>query len=341
MSSIPFNLNPKLQGIRFRGKHRLGLGQQLRQQLRQHVEQKVGSELDSIKAVPKYKFHTKTSTDSKVSPSATLTPTAGLTPTQIRTAYGLNNVPENGTGVIIGVVDAYLYSSAQADFVAYDSFYNLGNPNALTVYSLGKVSNASWSLEQSLDIQAIHAVAPMAKIYLIQAASDSLTDLLAGVQKAVSLGCGIISCSWGSPEFSTENNYASYFSAANTVFLASAGDSDDIVNWPSVLSDVISVGGSTLNVSATGTRISETVWSDTGCGPSVYIAIPSYQSGAGISGSKDLPLILLRMPTQSTGINIINTAYIGTQTFFEVGGTSLSAPIWAGIIGLANQAGKH
>ncbi len=59
---------------------------------------------------------------------------------------------------------------------------------------------------------------------------------------------------------------------------ASAGDGGYGVLFPASSTDVIGVGGTTLSVGANGVRTSETAWSGTGSGCSVYNAAPAWQS---------------------------------------------------------------
>jgi len=84
---------------------------------------------------------------------------------------------------------------------------------------------ASWNMEEALDIEWAHAMAPKAKIYLVEAASDSTADLMAAVRIASSLpGVKEVSMSWGGTEFSYEASYDSVFTTPGIVYFASGGD---------------------------------------------------------------------------------------------------------------------
>lgn len=181
--------------------------------------------LNAIKAT-KHSRVNPISANATIGPLQLPSPTSGYTPIQLRTAYGLTSLSATGAGQTICVVDAYKYPNAVADFQAFDAFYSIGHPNNLRVVSLGTVSDVSWSLEQALDVQAIHSIAPQALIVLVQAKSDSLADLLAAVEYCNTSvpAMTVLSMSWGSDIFSGESNYNSYFTKADVVYIASSGD---------------------------------------------------------------------------------------------------------------------
>ncbi|AYV76301.1 MAG: peptidase S8 and S53 subtilisin kexin sedolisin [Terrestrivirus sp.] len=289
---------------------------------------------------------------------------AGISPVTIKSLYGISQISgaPTGTGLIIGIVDAYTYANAASDLAVFSKQYSLPTPN-LVVKTLGTTANTGWSLEQSLDIQWAHAIAPGATILLVQAASANMTDLLTAVKTAITAGANVISLSWGAGEASTQLSYDSNFISAvsNVVFVASAGDSPG-VGYPSSSPNVLSVGGTTLteNTSThppTFTRNPETAWynsstSATGGGVSTIESIPSFQKNnlssvipsSGVVGLTTLnnkrgtPDVSFNADPNS-GVSVYNTMY-GPSTsspWYTVGGTSFGAPAWAAIITLANQ----
>ncbi len=139
-------------------------------------------------------------------------------------------------------------------------------------------ANSGWALEINLDIQWAHAIAPGAKILLVEASSNSFSNLLAAENYA-SAHAGYVSNSWGAGEFSGENSYDSYFSRSGVSFFVSAGDAGLPAEYPSASPNVISVGGTTLNFNADGSVKSETGWSDGGGGCSKYESATSVQAG--------------------------------------------------------------
>jgi subtilase family serine protease len=103
---------------------------------------------------------------------------------------------------------------------------------------------------------------------------------------------------------------------------------------------VVAVGGTTLPLDGAGNRTgAETAWNGSGGGLSAYVAEPAYQSSYGISsgGKRAIPDVAA-VADPNTGVAVYSsTRYNGQKGWFVVGGTSLSSPLWAGFIALADQ----
>ncbi len=194
------------------------------------------------------------------------TPT-GLTPEQILKAYGISGITfsggtisGDGAGQTIAIVDAYNDPNISSDLAAFDAEYGLSSPPSFTVANLGATTtDAGWSLETALDVEWAHAIAPEARIVLVEASSDSLSALFNAVSYASNLaGVSVVSMSWGTSEFSGETQYNSVFTTPagheNVTFVAASGDSGSYYgpDYPSVSPDVLAVGGTTLSVSSDG-----------------------------------------------------------------------------------------
>ncbi len=162
----------------------------------------------------------------------------GYSPQQIRAAYGVNaikfsggTVTGNGAGETIAIVDAYNDPNIASDLAKFDSQYGLSAPPSFTVKNLGgTTTNAGWALEESLDVEWAHAIAPAANIVLVEAASSNLNSLFSAVSYASKLpGVGVVSMSWGTQEFWGEARYDSIFTTpaghTNVTYVASSGDS--------------------------------------------------------------------------------------------------------------------
>lgn len=208
---------------------------------------------------------------------------------------------------------------------------------------LSRISNNSgWELEASLDVEWAHAIAPGAKILLVEARSSSGTDLLNAINYARSqAGVVAVSMSWGGSEFSTEALYDSDFTSTNgVVFFAAAGDSGTGVEWPAVSPNVIGVGGTTLHLSSTNALQSETAWSGSGGGVSTFETEPSYQTAYGITiggGKRTVPDVSYDADPNS-GVAVYDSySYDGQNGWFQVGGTSEGAPQWAAIDALGKS----
>jgi subtilase family serine protease len=288
-----------------------------------------------------------------------LGPGGGLSPAQLRQAY---NLPSTGGSQIIAIVDAYDDPNALADFNTFSAQFGLPketstNATASTnkvfqvVYGNGSRptadSSGGWELEESLDIEWAHAMAPNAKIVLFEALDSSFTNLLGAEQTAAGYtdGNGLtvkeISNSWGSSEFSGENTYDSYFSGTTAAYFVSAGDSGAPAEYPSASPYVVSVGGSTVNTDNSGNFTSETGWSGGGGGPSAYETRPSFQSAiSSIVGAKRGTPDITSAADPNTGGSVYDSyPYSGfVYGWVPIGGTSWSSPTLAGIANLAATA---
>lgn len=268
---------------------------------------------------------------SKGTPFATISPT-GLTPNQIRSAYNLPSTGGNGT---IAIVDAYDCPTVQNDFTTFSQQFELPTVNFEVHKMARSISvNANWSLEISLDVQWAHAIAPNAKILLVEARSSSIIDLLSAVKYAAGRPDVVaVSMSWGTPEFLGQTVYDSYFTSNHgVVFFAAAGDNGAGVIWPSTSSNVIAVGGTTLAFSNDGKLASETAWSGSGGGVSAYETEPQYQITYNVTqanGNRAVPDVSYDANPTSGFPVYDTTAYNGQTGWFQVGGTSAGAPQWA------------
>lgn len=142
--------------------------------------------------------------------------------------------------------------------------------------------------------------------------------------------------SWGSGEFSSETLYDSHFTASGVVYFAASGDSGGKTIWPSVSPNVVSAGGTTLNVDSSGNFLSETGWSGSGGGKSRYESIPTYQTAVmNIVGTKRGTPDLSFDADPNTGVSVY-----WQGGWYVFGGTSVSTPSLAGIVNLAASSGN-
>lgn len=215
-----------------------------------------------------------------------------------------------------------------------------------TMSSTAPAYDSGWATEIALDVQWAHAIAPQARIVLIEAPDASLNSLLAAIRLANAMGPGIVSMSFGASEGSWTSSVDSAFTGTGMSYLAATGDSGAAVAWPSVSTKVLAVGGTTL--SASGTSRSEVAWSGTGGGLSAYVATPSYQTsqipGVGSLARRSVADVAFNAnPSTGQYVALIPKGSTATS-WVSAGGTSLSTPQWAGLLAIANalrvQAGK-
>jgi subtilase family serine protease len=275
------------------------------------------------------------------------------------------NTPDGGSQSI-AIVDAFDDPDAAADLAVFSSQFGLPlSANKFkVVYAQGTKPatdpSGGWEIEESLDIEYAHAMAPHAMLYLVEAKTNSFSDLFSAVLVATNLvhcgkattcpstanGKGEISMSWGGGEFSDEADFDWVFTGKNVVFLAATGDSPGVI-YPSASPNVIGVGGtSTARSLNTGNLIQEISWSDGGGGLSFYEPAPTYQSViANIGqGARALPDVSADA-NPNNGYWVYDSYPIAGESnpsnWWLVGGTSASTPLVAGIINAASTASGH
>lgn len=295
---------------------------------------------------------------------------AAETPASLACLYGLVSVVAgcnpltlttvaSGGSRAIAIVDAYDYPTALADLAAFSKQFGLPAPTAAT-FTVAYQGSAKpgpdpycsmyggwscWAAEAALDIEMAHAMAPAAHVYLVEANSNANADLLAAVKKAITLvqaaGGGEISMSWGGGEYSAETQSDSTFAGTNVIFFASSGDGEGTI-YPSVSPNVVAVGGTTVSRNpSTLAYQGEIGWEDTGGGYSVYEPRPAFQSSIStlVGAHRGVPDVsAVGNPRSGVWVydSFDNTVAGVPYAWSILGGTSVSAPLWAGI---ANHAG--
>ncbi len=277
---------------------------------------------------------------------ATTGPT-GLSPAAVRHFYGHDLITNTGSGQIIAIVTAFDSPNAEKDLGTFSTNYKLtacttANGCFKKIYAAGTVPpvDATWALETALDVQWAHAIAPAAKIYLVEAKSSSNTDLLAAVDVAVSNGANVVSMSFGGAEYAAQINDDVHFNKLNITFVAASGDTGYGAEYPSSSPYVLAVGGTTVVLGTGNVYGSETAWSGSSGGQSKYDLIPAYQSGLPVpssNGYRAIPDVSFDANPASGFAVYDSTAYGGATGWFQVGGTSAGAPQWAGLAAIVNS----
>lgn len=279
-----------------------------------------------------------------------------FSPLQIRHAYGFDRVAfedathslvaGDGQGTTIAIVDAYDDPNVASDLAQFDSIYGLAAPPSFTKVNqsggtISPTANRGWSGEIALDVEYAHAMAPGANILLVEANDASIDNLLAAVTYAAHQpGVVAVSMSWGGNEDSTETLLDSRFvtpSGHNGVtFLAASGDSGGVTSYPPASPNVVAVGGTSLYLNSQGDYLSESGWSGSGGGLSLYENQPAYQNGVVTQSStrRAMPDVSF-VANPSTGVMIYDT--YGGRGLYTVGGTSAATPIMAGLTAIIDQ----
>jgi subtilase family serine protease len=274
----------------------------------------------------------------------------GVTPAEIKKIYDL---PATGGTGTIALIDAYDDANMESDLAVFDKQFNL--PACTTAngcfekhkMATSVSSNSGWAMETSLDIEWAHAIAPNAKILLVEAKTPSGANLMSAVDYAAARKDVIaVSMSWGGAEFSDELSYDTHFvskTSSSIAFFASSGDDGTGASWPASSPNVIGVGGTSLSLASSGALIAESAWSGSGGGVSAYEKEPAYQTAYKISkanGMRAIPDVSYDADPAS-GYPIYMSTGTGSKAkgaWDTVGGTSAGAPQWAAIRALGGSA---
>jgi hypothetical protein len=277
---------------------------------------------------------------------------SGLTPALLSHAYGLDaisftspsgaTVPGNGSGETIAIIEAYHDPTLVSDLAVFDQTYNLPATTPTVVNLGGARSNPGWALEESLDVEWAHAIAPGANLVVIEAKAQTRSALLAAVDTARYLpGVDVVSMSWGFGEVPYESSSHFTTPAGHTgiTFVAASGDNGLAggTNWPAVSPNVLAVGGTSLVVDNSGDYQYESAWYDSGGGFSRFDREPAYQRIIQATGKRGTPDVAFDGDPNS-GVEVYQTStYSGQGSWSVVGGTSLGTPAWAAIIAIVDQ----
>jgi subtilase family serine protease len=273
--------------------------------------------------------------------SAAKTP-SGVTPSEIKKAYHLPLWGGTGT---IAIIDAYDDATIENDLGVFDAHYGLAactvKNGCLEKHQMAgsTKTDSNWALETSLDVEWAHAIAPTAKILLVEAKTPSGVNLLDAVDYAASRQDVVaVSMSWGGDEFSDETFYDPHFvSKYGAVFFASSGDHGSGVSWPAASPSVVSVGGTLLGLAKDGTFVSESAWLGSGGGVSVYETQPDYQKSYAVPKAKGMRAVP-DVSYGASGFSVYKTTGSSKNGWYVIGGTSAGAPQWAAIYALGHSA---
>jgi subtilase family serine protease len=308
----------------------------------------------------------------------------GNTPTQIKGAYGISDA-YNGAGQTVAIIDAYASPTILQDanhWSANRGLPTMSNSQFTQVIAPGtlhrpqnkKQDPQGWYGEETLDVEAVHGMAPAAKIVYV-GAPNNYQDLDAAMNHVVDRHLAqIVTNSYG---FSTtellppgyvkpmEDTLVQAAAEGIGVYFSSGDNGDEsstfgfpTTDWPASSPWVTAVGGTSLGVTENNTRALETGWGTSsyacdqtthactrqgwlygsGGGVSVVFPKPWYQSALDISG-RGVPDVAAVGDPQ-TGLLVGQTQAFPDGNYYDeyrIGGTSLSSPIFAGLMALADQ----
>lgn len=240
----------------------------------------------------------------------------GYTGKQLRAAYGAGSY--TGKGVRVAITDAYASPTIAFDAGTYaqkhgDAAWKTSQLHQVLPKNYTKTKEcgaAGWYGEETLDVEAVHAVAPAADVTYVGAASCYDDDLLDSLSKVVDKHLAdIVSNSWGdieanqTPDLAAAYDQVFQLGAVQGIgFYFSSGDNGDEVantgtkqvDTPANSAWVTAVGGTSLAVGKGDTYQWETGWGTekavlSADGKSWTNFPGAFTSGAGGGTSKTVP----------------------------------------------------
>ncbi len=287
----------------------------------------------------------------------------GYTPQEIQSAYELN--PARGAGQTVAIIDAFADTTAASDLAHYRKAAKLppcgaANGCLRILNQQGHASplpppNRNWQQEETLDLDAVSATCPKCHIILIEAQNDGTNNLFAAVATAARLGANVISNSYGGSEGSPAA--PGQFNQPGHLNVASAGDfgggerDGGGAQMPCSYAAVVCVGGTRLTHH--GNAWSEKVWNDlksdacggscggTGSGCSAIVPKPSWQTDSGCSMRSEADVAADASVFTPFAVYSVQLKRLYGNPWQGYAGTSLAAPLIAGVFGLAGNASSR
>jgi subtilase family serine protease len=306
----------------------------------------------------------------------------GYTPQQIKGAYGISGY--DGAGQTVAIIDAYASPTILQDVnhwstnrglptMSSSQFQQVVAPGTFRRPQNPRQDPQGWYGEETLDVEAVHGMAPAAKIIFV-GAPNNYRDLDAALNHVVDRRLArIVTNSYGFPTELLPKGYVkpledTLIQAALEgigVYFSSGDDGDNTIavgfataSWPAVSPWVTAVGGTSIGIDANNHRAIETGWgtSDYSCnsttldctrtswlygsggGVSVIFGKPSYQAAIAGSGRHFPDVAAIGDP--QTGLLVGQTQSFPDGNYYDeyrIGGTSLSSPIFAGLMALLDQ----
>jgi subtilase family serine protease len=287
----------------------------------------------------------------------------------------------DGSGQTIVVVDSFGSPTIAADLAHFDSYFRLpAAPSFRVLQPVGPVpaynsrnsNRVGWAEETTLDVEWAHVMAPAANIVLVETPTSEnegttgFPQIVAAEQYVLRHKLGqVITQSFAATEqtFPSPASILGFRSAYqlaardHVTILAATGDSgatsdeynmkdlytSRAVAWPATDPLVTAVGGTQLSLRANGTRLAPDIgWGDSGGGTSIAFHRPSYQNGvAAVTGNfRGVPDVAMDASCKSP-VAVYGSFRAGGGRWSSVCGTSLAAPLFAGIVALADQYAGH
>ena len=307
----------------------------------------------------------------------------GYTGAQFRSAYEGSSALD-GTGISVAITDAYAAPTIAFDASTYaanhgDRAYDAGQLTQTLPGNFGregKCKASGWYGEETLDVEAVHAMAPGAQIHYYASASCFDSDFLDTLGRVVDDGTSkLVTNSWSDVEAVESPDVTAAYEAIflqgateGISFMFSSGDDGDElaatgtkqVDYPGSDPYATGVGGTSAAIGHAGTMLFETGWGTNkyslsadgtswnplgflygaGGGDSMLFPRPAYQDGVTSDPNRQEPDVAMDGdPTTGMLVGETQSFPKGVIAYdeYRIGGTSLSSPLFAGMTALALQ----
>jgi kumamolisin len=298
-------------------------------------------------------------------------PNGSLTPAGLIQAYGGAPLAQQDQGQGQTVVFIEVSPFSQQDVNDFTQKFNLPSVQVQVVGGIAP-GGASETDEADMDIQTVHEIAPQAHLVywdVLGTPGISQTDIAVDIADSIaaatkqfpgavySISLGKCESDFASADFTAMDSAASAAEATGSTIYASSGDTGGAdceqfgadtlssaqgVQLPAAAPDITGVGGTSLSVDTSGNYLGETTWSwpmmsqGSSGGVSTFAARPSWQTGPGVGG-QGVPDMREVPDVAADADPITGTAFVSDGSVEAGNGTSLAAPIWAGLTALMDQ----
>jgi subtilase family serine protease len=277
----------------------------------------------------------------------------------------------DGSGETIAIVEAFSAPTIVNDLKTFDAHWGISDDDAennfaLTIQPLGGpgttpgpvVTNSDWALQTTETVEWVHAVAPGASILLVQSPTANFGDLIdSAVYAAAQTGVVAVEMPWGVDDstFATDTLYDGFMVTPNghldstynggsaadnssllggVTFLASAGDTAGVLDYPALSISTLSVGGSTLTTDINGNTVHTGAWADSGGGQTDHYDLLEGNNTTWVS----TPLVSADA-NPDTGYWVYDSTptSTGATGWQVVGGNALSTSVYSGLVAIIDQ----
>jgi subtilase family serine protease len=295
-------------------------------------------------------------TTAKGVPLTSLTAPPGYGPGKFHAAYAVPTTTPASAHQTIAIVGAYNNKYLYADLQVFIAQYRLPPlpkcERRSQLHCFVKVNqqghktplppgDVGWGMEAALDVQTAYGMCQNCRIEVVEASTASFTDFTHAVNTAVARGADVVSNSYGSYGYDCA---VPGYDHPQVAIVVSSGDAGFGIACPAVMNTTVSVGGTTLNLKGDNTYLSEQVWNGSGSGCSSISLAQAWQvananwAAIGCGSDRGMNDVSADADPQ-TGAAIYDS--YGMPGWIQLGGTSLSAPLIAGVYALAGNSATY